>query len=332
MTLIHLLTTGGTIASRSGSGGRKVGVTGDELRAMISPPPGVQIRVREVMTRPSFGFGTDDLLAIARAVRDALAAGADGVVVTHGTDVMEETAFLTDLTHTDPRPVVFTGAQRPFDDPAPDGPANLSDAIVVAADPAARGKGVLIVFDGLALPARGTTKTDTLSGRAFACDSRGPALRVAAGRVLTLSTPERVSLVLDPDRLDLPRVDVVPLYAGADPILLRAAVQAGARGIVLAAFGTGNATPAITRDVTELIKDGVPVLVCSRVPHGPVVPLYTGGGGSDLARAGAVFGDDLSPWQGRLLLAVAIANQPDDPGGALLGSLRIRRRSEVMDS
>ncbi|GAA4630877.1 asparaginase [Actinoallomurus vinaceus] len=322
MTLVHVLTTGGTIASLSGPDGRRAAVPGDELLATISPPPGVELRSRALMTRPSFGFGTGDLLAIARAVRDALADGADGVVVAHGTDVMEETAFLTDLTHDDPRPVVFTGAQRPADDPAPDGPANLADAIRVAADPIARSRGVLVVFDGVALPAFGVTKIDTLSSRAFANRRGGPALRVAAGRVVSVATPERPALFLDPDVPDLPRVDVVALYAGADTVLLTAAVEAGARGIVLAALGAGNATPAITAAVADLIERGVPVLVCSRVPNGPAVPLYTSGGGSDLAGVGAVFGGDLSPWQGRLLLAAAIAARPDDPAGAVREALK----------
>jgi L-asparaginase len=91
-------------------------------------------------------------------------------------------------------------------------------------------------------------------------------------------------------------------------------VDAGARGLVLAAFGAGNANPAIVEGIREC---GLPVVVCSRVPSGPVTPIYTGGGGMDLADAGAVFGDDLSPWQGRILLAAALAAAPDTPQGLL---------------
>ncbi|WP_345444464.1 hypothetical protein [Actinoallomurus vinaceus] len=119
--------------------------------------------------------------------------------------------------------------------------------------------------------------------------------------------------------------DGVALYAGADTALLTAAAEAGARGVVLAAFGTGNATPAITAAVADLIERGVPVLVCSRVPNGPTAPLYAGRGGSDLARARALFGGDLSPWQGRLLLAAAIATRPDDPARAVRQALEYRR-------
>lgn len=119
-------------------------------------------------------------------------------------------------------------------------------------------------------------------------------------------------LPLDLDA-ELPRVDVVPLYLGADDALLCATVAAGAAGIVLEAFGAGNATPAVATAAAGLVAGGTPVLVCSRVPSGPVAPLYTGGGGADLARDGAVLAGDLSPWQARLLLAAAIAVSPHDP-------------------
>lgn len=311
---VRLLGTGGTIASRAGAAGRSASVRADELLAAVRGRPGdFQVTAEDLGTRGSFSFDTGDLLAIARAVRAALAEDVAGVVVTHGTDVMEESAFLVELTHADPRPVVFTGAQRPFDDPAPDGPANLTDALLVAAAPQARGLGVLVVFDGVAWPARGLAKADTLRAGAFGAPGRGPLLRVADGRVLPLASPARaVPLLLDLGSSALPRVDVFTMYVGADPALLHAAVAAGARGIVLAGYGAGNASPAVVAEVAALTCAGVPVLVCSRVPAGPVAPLYTGGGGADLARAGAVFGADLSPWQGRLLLAAALAVEPAD--------------------
>jgi L-asparaginase len=225
---------------------------------------------------------------------------------------MEESAYLADLLHDDPRPVVFTGAQRPFDSPAPDGPGNLAAALRVAASPAARDLGVLLCFDGLAYAARGVRKVDTLRSAAFDAPGRGPLLRVTEAAVLPLARPARRPAVpLDP-AAELPRVDVVPCYLGADDALLRAAVAAGAGGVVLEAFGAGNVPPAIAEAAAELVSSGVPVLVCSRVPAGPVAPLYAGGGAS-LARAGARFAADLSPWQGRLLLSAALAHDPDDP-------------------
>ncbi|GAA3742506.1 L-asparaginase/Glu-tRNA(Gln) amidotransferase subunit D [Spinactinospora alkalitolerans] len=188
----------------------------------------------------------------------------------------------------------------------------------MAAAPCARDRGVLLCFDGHVYAARGVTKVDSLAAHAFDAPGRGPVLRVAEGAVIPLVPRSRPpALPLTPDGLVLPRVDVLPLYVGADAALLRAALEAGARGLVLAAFGAGNATPAVTDAVRDAVAGGVAVLVCSRVPAGPVLPLYTGGGGADLERAGALFGADLSPWQGRMLLAAAIAARPSAPESAV---------------
>jgi L-asparaginase len=313
MPCIELLATGGTIASRSGASGRQATVRADELLASVgTPPAGVEIRTRDVATKGSYAFGTGDLLGLAREVHRGLTGDVDGIVLTHGTDAMEETAFLLDLLHDDPRPVVLTGAQRPFDDAAPDGPANLADALAVAAHPSARDRGVLLAFDGFAFPARGVRKSDTLSAHAFAAPGRGPVFRIADGRPIPIARPDRPSaLPLDLELPDLPRVDVVSAYPGADGVHLRASLAAGAAGVVVAALGVGNVGPALVEAVAEAVAAGVPVLICSRVTAGPVAPLYAGGG-AELARVGAIFADDLSPWQARLLLAVASAVPEQD--------------------
>jgi L-asparaginase len=162
------------------------------------------------------------------------------------------------------------------------------------------------VFDGLAWPARGVQKVDTSASAGFAAPGRGAVLRITDDRVLALAVPHRPVRPVPPIDRPLPRVDVVAVYLGADDSLLRAAVAAGAEGIVLATFGAGNAPPVVTEAVGDIVADGVPVLLCSRVAAGPVEPLYGGGGGADLRAAGALFGGDLSPWQGRLLLSVAL--------------------------
>jgi L-asparaginase len=309
---VHLLATGGTIASRQGPDGLAATTPAAELLAAARSPAGVTVTTSDLGTVGSFALTTSDLRNLVAEARRCLGDGVDGVVVTHGTDTMEESAYLADLVHDDPRPIVFTGSQRPFDDPAPDGPANLADALRVAASPAARDLGALLCFDGLAFAARGVRKIDTLRSGAFGAPGRGPAIRVAGGSVLPLARPGRPSPLPLDLQAELPRVDVVACYLGADASLLRAAVAAGAAGLVLQAFGAGNVPPAIAEAAEELVAAGVPVLVCSRVPSGPVAPLYAAGG-ARLARGGAVFAGDLSPWQGRLLLAAALALAPDDP-------------------
>jgi L-asparaginase len=263
------------------------------------------------------------MLRLAARTRGAFDEGVDAVVVTHGTDTIEESAFLLELLHDRQHPVVVTGAQRAFDSPAPDGPENLLAAVRVATSEHSRGLGVLVVFDGFAWPARGVRKTETLASAAFSAPGRGPCLRLSPDRVLPLSTPWRPHafpwepLAPGASGPRLPRVDVVAAYAGSDAALLDAAVAAGARGIVVQALGAGNLPPAMTERVRDLVREGIPVLVSSRVPSGPVSPLYTGGGGADLLRDGAVFAADLSPWQARLLLCVALASRPDEPTRAV---------------
>ncbi|MGY1709859.1 asparaginase [Geodermatophilus sp. SYSU D00758] len=312
MPRVHLLATGGTIASRQTGAGLTATTPAAELLASAGPLSDLDVTVGDRSTVGSFALSTADLRALVLEVGRCLTEDVAGVVVTHGTDTMEESAYLADLVHDDPRPVVFTGAQRAFDSPAPDGPGNLAAALRVAASPRARGLGVLLCFDGLVYAARGVRKVDTLRSAAFDAPGRGALLRVTDASVLPLARPSRRGAVPLDLAEELPRVDVVPCYLGADDALLRAAVQAGARGVVLEAFGAGNVPPAIADAAGELVSGGIPVLVSSRVPSGPVAPLYAGGGAS-LARAGARFAADLSPWQARLLLSAALALAPQDP-------------------
>ncbi len=320
MGRVHLLATGGTIASRHGPDGLAAVTPAAELLAAAGPLAGLTVTTSDLGAAGSFALTTADLRRLVGEARRCLADGVDGVVVTHGTDTMEESVYLADLVHDDPRPIVFTGSQRPFDSPAPDGPANLADALRVASSPAARDLGALLCFDGEAFAAGGVRKVDTLRSAAFGAPGRGPVLRVAGGAVLPLARPaRRAPLPLDP-AVELPRVDVVACYLGADGALVHAAVAAGAAGIVLEAFGAGNVPPPVAEAVEQLVARGVPVLICSRVQSGPVLPLYAAGG-ARLARGGAVFAGDLSPWQGRLLLAAALALDPDDPQRVLTAHL-----------
>ncbi len=322
MARVHLLATGGTIASQQGPGGLAAVTPAAELLAAARLPAGLTVTCSDLSSVGSFALTTSDLRELVAEARRCLAVGVDGVVVTHGTDTMEESAYLADLVHDDPRPVVFTGAQRPFDSPAPDGPVNLADALLVASSPAARDLGVLLCFDGLVFSAAGVRKIDTLRSGAFGAPGRGPVLRLAGESVVPLARPaRRFPLPLDL-RADLPRVDVVACYLGADASLLRAAVAAGAAGIVLEAFGAGNVPPEMAEVAGELVAEGIQVLVCSRVQSGPVAPLYAAGG-ARLARGGAVFAGDLSPWQGRLLLAAALALAPDNPQRVLAEHLAV---------
>ena len=312
MRRVHVLSTGGTIASRPGVDGRVL--ASDDVSALLESAggvDGVEVTAEEVLRLGSYRLTLDDALQIARRAR-AAAAAADGVVVTHGTDTMEESAYLVDLLHDGPQPVVFTGAQRNASTSDGDGPRNLRDAVRLAGDPAASGLGAVIAMAGRVLPARYATKVHTVDLAAFAAPGAGQLGAIDTDAVRLAAKPRR-GPVFDLDALpaELPRVDLIPLQLGVDGTFLRAARQAGARGIVLEAFGAGNVTPAVLAETEKALSDDVLVLVSSRCAAGPVSAIYGAGGGADLAAAGAVLAADLQAVKARLLLTVALGTTAD---------------------
>ncbi len=306
---VVLLATGGTIASRAdaATGSTLAADSGASILAAAGSSAGA-IEVVDLMQKGSYLLTFEDMLAICAAIEQALAApGTRGVVVTHGTDTMEETAYLADLLHDDPRPVVFTGAQRAADDAAPDGPRNLRDAIDVAMAPEARDRGALIVFDGEILSAPGTRKSETSKAKAFSNPDLGRVGSVAEDGSLHLALAQRRPAPLKSSGAKLNaagpvRVDIVATYPGADAALFLAALAAGARGIVLEATGLGNANAAVSDAVRTAIEDGVVVVTSTRVHAGPVRGVYGAGGGRTLEDAGAIPSGLLRPSQARILL------------------------------
>ncbi|MCH6472398.1 asparaginase [Sinomonas terrae] len=311
---VVLLATGGTISSRTREdlGGAAVASDGArELLRAAGQGLALPVRVVDVLRLGSYALDVEDMLLVCRRIREVLADPAVvGVVVTHGTDTMEETAFLADLVHGDPRPVVFTGAQRAADSHDPDGPGNLARAIALAASGQARGRGILLCFAGDVFPARGVRKTETVRQHAFGNPDYGFAGRVGEDGAVTLAEPAHRR----PDPLPLPgpdagrarRVDLVASYPGADAAHLRASLAAGAAGIVLQGTGSGNANPELCAAVAEATAGGAVVVTSTRVHAGPVAPVYGAGGGKDLLAAGAVPSGLLRPSQSLVLLSLLL--------------------------
>ena len=315
MRKVVVITTGGTIASTTNDRGVKTAaVPGRDLLVGIPLPVGVDVSVVQVLSINSYAMTLADMDSVHDAVREALAdSDTCGVVVTHGTDTLEETAMLVDIFHEDPRPVVFTGAQRSADDPNSDGPDNLADAIAVAASSNARGCGVLVSFGGVLHAARGTRKIHNSALSAFFDVDNGPFGIVIDGCVRVHS---KISPPLDgpsqPVAIGDVRVDTIAIYPGVDRVALDANVLAGARGIVLQATGYGNANPGIVAAVAEHVRNGITVVLSSRVAGGPIRGVYGGGGGgADLIHAGAIPAGNLRPSQARILLAVLVATGAD---------------------
>nr|WP_255479625.1 asparaginase domain-containing protein [Quadrisphaera sp. RL12-1S] len=320
--MVAVVTTGGTIASTTGDDGvSRPTLSGDGVLGDTAQRAGVAVRVVEALRVDSSTTTLAQAERVRAAVAEALTDPAvAGAVVVHGTDSLEETGYLLDLHHDDERPVVLTGSQRTADAPASDAPANLLAALAAAADPVHRGAGVLVAFGGALLPVAGTTKRHTTDLAAFV----PPAV--------PLPRPAPLPLPLAAEQEPWPRVDVVAVVPGDDGALLDAALALGARGVVLQALGSGNATAAVVAAVRRATDAGVPVVLTTRVPDGPVVPSYgDGGGGADLVAAGAVPSGLLRAGQARVLLAVLLRSSGTTaPGGTDVRALvaeQLRLRS-----
>ncbi|WP_329178906.1 asparaginase [Streptomyces sp. NBC_01477] len=306
MRHVVVISTGGTIASRWQGDGYAAEAAGQEVLEASAVPDGVEVRVVDLFTVNSSRLTTDHQLRLLHAVHDALAdPEVDGVVVTHGTDTLEESAFFVDLFHGDRRPVVFTGAQQPLDAADGDAAGNLYDALLTASS--RRDIGSVIVFAGQVFAARGTVKRHTVDARAFGAPDGLPLGRVEFGRVTWGRQQPRPEALPLPERgTTAPRVDIVMHHSDGDSVLFDAAVGAGARGIVLVGTGAGNANPEVVDAVRRAVAAGVEVAVSTRVAAGAVAPLYTGGGAVDLAAAGALLTGTLKPGQARIAVLAAL--------------------------
>jgi L-asparaginase len=315
-----IIATGGTIASRPSDAGVVSSLSGEELTAAV---PGLAdegpIEVHDLMNVNAFRISSHQMLEIARAGRAAASReGVAGVVVTHGTDTLEESAYLTDLLFGGDEPIVFTGAQRHAGSPGADGPANLLGAVQLARSPAAHGLGAVIAFAGRVDAARAGTKVHSYALGAFGAPQGGPLGELGPDGDFRLRyRPVRPTNLAGADTIE-ENVALVKLVAGMDGAFVDVAVERGYRGLVLEGFGLGNANDAVLASVTAAIEAGVTVMVTSRCPAGPVAPVYGHGGGYDLAQAGAILGGDLSGPKGRVLLMAALPQAPSSEDVARL--------------
>jgi len=308
---VVIVGTGGTIASRYDPPlGRTVASQSVEaiLSSAAKPDDLPGLTFENFSTIASFNMTLAFVDGLVRRLRELLdRPEIDGVVVTQGTDTMEETSFLAGLLVDSEKPLVFTGAQLAHDHPQSDGPRNLLDAIRAAAAGVTKGLGAMICFNGELHGAREVTKVHTSAVETFQSYHHGALGIVDGDRVIVYRRPQ-LGLHLRPERLDK-RVEILKAVIGADGTMVDAVRQMGIDGLVVEAFGRGNVSAQFGQALGRVCRDGLPVVITSRCPIGRVSPVYGGGGGGrDLEDAGAIFAGDLKGPKARLLLIAALGD------------------------
>jgi L-asparaginase len=308
--VVVLLATGGTIAMKIDLVKRAPvpALSGEDLLAAV-PEAGkyATVEVKNISYVPSPYMDPARWMELTREATAALARPeVAGVVVSHGTDTLEETAYWLDLTVDSPKPIVLIGAQRIQSESGFDGPRNLLNAVRIAVDPQSKGKGAMLAMNNQINAAREVTKTHTSSVETFKSGDFGFLGEVDEDRIVYWRAPlRRQHVPIKADRM--PYVEIVAMYGGADGYLVEAALDHGARGVVIQALGWGNVNVPMFSAIKAALAKHVPVVITSRVPNGRVLPHYGyDGGGKTLADAGAIMGDDLSPEKARVLLMLLL--------------------------
>jgi L-asparaginase len=322
--VVPILFTGGTISMRldPATGAAVPALSGQDI---LDHVPGLaaiaEVEGEDVSRLPGPHVTPEHMWRLARRAAAWLERpDVQGLVVTHGTDTLEETAYLLDLLLLSEKPVVIVGAIRTISEAGWDGPANLLAAVRVAADPESTGRGVLVVMNEQILTASEAQKIHTESAGSFASPEFGPVGVLDAGKVLYVRRATRhgawsgagADTGLRVARLET-TVDVVKSVAGADDRFLRCSLAAGATGIVIEAMGRGNLPPAMKPGIEAATAAGVPVVLASRYGAGSVQERYGyEGGGHDLAKLGVIFAGRLTGLKARIKLMVALAYTTDD--------------------
>lgn len=308
LPLVKVVATGGTIANTP-SGRLNAGEVADAIPALKKV---ARLEVEEVVRVGSSSITLENWLRLARRINEILAQESEvkGVVVTHGSNTLEETGYFLSLTVKSDKPVVLTAAQRQFTTLSSDSPKNFLQAVRVAASDEARGKGALIVTNDVINAARDVTKNITYRLETYNSRDLGVLGYVDEDRITFYRAPLKqhtTATPFDVSRLQkLPRVDIITTYVDADGALIDAAMtHANAEGLVIAGFPTGSATPAMEKAMNRAAARGIPVVMTNRGGTGRVTDTR----GKE-ARP-LIFGDNLTPQKARILLMLALTTTKD---------------------
>ena len=318
---VHFVATGGTISNRDG--GR---LSADELAKSM---PGVERFAR--LTHEQFtNVASSELtlaqwLGLSKRINEIFASDRElsGIVVTSGTDTLEETAFFLHLTVRDPRPVVVVGSMRNPSTVGYEGAANLLEGVRVAAEPASRNKGALVVLNDEINSARNVTKTDALRLQTFRSRDYGQLGVVDRDRVVffnQITQRRNDQIEFDVMQIDeLPRVDVIMVYQGASGDLIKAAVDNGAKGVVIAVAGAGATSGTQNEGLNYAASKGVFIVTSTRTGSGRIAPPRAGGAApgaqqnaeQQRRRQFTIAGEDHTPLKARVLLMLALTKTTD---------------------
>ena len=314
---VRVLATGGTIAGAQASAtdyGYKSGAY--DVNSLLKAVPNLD-KLAVITGEQIASIGSQDMndeiwLKLAKRVNAVLAEpGTDGILITHGTDTLEETSYFLSLVTKSDKPVVMVGSMRPATATSADGPGNIYNGVAVATNPGAKGKGTLVVLNDTIHYARNVVKTDTTSVQTFESINRGPAGLVNTGKIFWFEPMDKKlgkASEFSIDALDkLPRVDVIYAHANMSADLIDAAVRNGAKGIVVAGVGDGNMTTPALDALAKAAKGGVVVVRSTRLPSG--ITLRNNEVNDD--EKGFVASGELNPAKSRVLLQLALTKTKD---------------------
>ncbi len=315
---VTILATGGTIAGSGASSTTTVGYTAATvgvdtlIKAVPELSKVAQVKGEQVFQIASENMSNEHWLTLAKRVNVLLAqSDVDGIVITHGTDTLEETAYFLDLVVKSKKPVVLVGAMRPGTALSADGPINLYNAVLLAASPDAAGKGVLVAMADQIHSARDVSKTNTSTPDSFKTTELGMLGYIQGNKPYFYRASTRkhtVDAEFDISKLDkLPQVDIVYGYANVGPVALNALVAAGAKGIIHAGVGDGSLASSVKTALVAARKQGVMIVRSSRVGQGIVAR----NGEANDDELDFVVSDTLNPQKARILLMLALTKTSD---------------------
>ena len=301
---ILVLHTGGTISMQADASGAVVTSSDNPMNHVSNPLEGIQVHTLDFFNLPSPHIKPKHMLALYQKIKEE-AANYDGVVITHGTDTLEETAYFLDTMEVPHMPIVLTGAMRSSNELGSDGVYNYLSALRVASDDRAADKGVLVVMNDEIHAAKYVTKTHTTNVSTFQTPTHGPLGLIMKHEILYFKTAEpRVRFDLDHIQGLVP---IISAYAGMTDELIDMLDLEQLDGLIIQAFGAGNIPKETAQKLESLLQKGIPVALVSRCFNGIAEPVYAyQGGGVQLQKAGVFFVKELNAQKARLKLLIAL--------------------------